>query len=904
LDRGTDARVHETRERASSTPRRATHRRRLLAGRTRRVVALVVVLLLGIAGVAIAGPSGGFGEGGTQSADGIVKFGPLNPVDGFPDWYRDSNGEELEPCLSNSDPMCNGPLPAPNPDAEISFPGNFPDEFFYFTGEAALTANGGFDVLAHYAIEGIYNGTGTQNVFGRTRYRIRGGAEPGATYKITNPYGVDNVVAGDDGTIFVTEDVGVGDQNFNGLMKGQVGPFLKWDNGDAPAGYLGDPTVPHTVTGSPLGTNFLKIEGPGIGGLGNPNPCPDQLQSGSPDCIYTDLFTILGKKSTKGGVEVARATYSLAATEGAKPQIDVMAESKVDQDIVVQDTEPGPGRRFALTPLDGEQGRYFTRVDVDGTLPKLVEVINRKDIPQTIKQAAVTDQLLGAALYDTGTHKLHVQASSSDKTAPLTDLAVAGFNKHLDSAGAADITLQAPPTSVRVVDTPRGGSVEIPVAVDGPGRPPLTLQANAGGDQAVEQGVAVQLDGRASTGNIDGYQWTNTDGIEINGADTPTPSFKAPSVSRDYVFTLEVTGTDGVPAAAATSTDTVTVHVNPLRDAVAKIAFAGAPTNPATPITVAQNLALTLDATPSLGASAFSWNVVSGPQVDLGAANQAKLTFTFPKTAKDLVLRLDVRNPAPGACTPASCNSTTITLHPEPDTLGIGTARYTDSSHRWVIDGTATSTRANKVQVYSGLALDPAMRIGTADVVLADHTWSVDAPDSTIPLTTCQCVTVASDRGGQLVGFKLERLDRLPATDVPPGNPPTNVAAAVAAPAAARALTAVPLAAQGLAAAPVSTAPRTVSAAAFARAGVPVTVAVPAGATLVRLRVLTTAGRQLAQAFHKVKGGATTRLRMRSAKLRRKLRPGRRYVLEVRAGTARNHLGKATRRQFRIGARR
>ena len=669
--------------------------------------------------MAIAGPSGGFAEGGTHATDGIVKFGPLNPVDGFPDWYRDSEGEEIEPCLSNSDPMCNGPLPAPNPDAEISFPGNFPDEFFYFTGEAALTANGGFDVLAHYAVEGIYNGTGTQNVFGRTRYRIRGGLEAGAQYKITGPYGVDNVVAGDDGTLFVTDDVGVGNQNFDGLMAGQVGPFLKWDTG-APAGYLGDPTVPHTVTGSPSGTNFLKIEGPGIGGLGNPNPCPDQLESGSPDCIYTDLFSIVGKKSTKGGVDVARATYSRAADDGAKPQIDVMAESKAGQDIVVQDTEPGSGRRFPVTPLAADGGRYFTRVDVKGaTLPENVEVVNRKDIPQTVKQARVTDQVLGAALYDTGSHILHVQASSSDKTAPLTDLTVAGFNKPLDSAGAADITMQAPPTSVRVVDTPRGGSVEIPVAVQGPGRPPLSLQANAGGDQAVEQGVTVHLDAGASTGNIDTYQWTNQDGIHIDGADSPTPSFTAPAAEGDYVFTLKVAGPDGVPAVATESTDTVTVHVNRVADPIAKIAFANALIDPLTPVTVPQNMALTLDATQSTGASAFSWEVVSGPQVTLGTADQASLTFTFPKTAADLVLRLTVRNPAAGSgnCTAPSCTSTTVTLHPEPDTLGIDKARFT--AGRWVIDGTATSTRTNKVQVYSGLALNPEMRIGTSDV-LAD----------------------------------------------------------------------------------------------------------------------------------------------------------------------------------------
>jgi hypothetical protein len=102
------------------------------------------------------------------------------------------------------------------------------------------------------------------------------------------------------------------------------------------------------------------------------------------------------------------------------------------------------------------------------------------------------------------------------------------------------------------------------------------------------------------------------------------------------------------------------------------------------------------------------------------------------------------------------------------------------------------------------------------------------------------------------------------------------------------------------AAARVIAAPAVLTRAALTGAGVPVTVAVPAGASLVRLRVLTTAGSPLLSTFRKVKGGTRTRLRIRSARLRRKLRAGRRYVIEVRAGTARNRLGKATRRTVRV----
>jgi hypothetical protein len=899
FDRGTDAELEGTRTRVSPASRRTHHIRRLLAGRRRRSIAfLALALLLGAAGVAVAGPSGTLLEGGDQATAGIEKFGPINPVNGFPDWYRDSNGIEVEACLSNFDAKCNAPTPAPDPNSEVSFPDNFPDEFFYFTGEASMTANGGNDVLALYTIEGTYGGGNTQTVFGRTRYRIRGGLQAGAQYKITNPYGVDTVEAGPDSTIFVTDDVGVGSGNFGGLFEGQVGPFLKWDS-DKPAHYLGDPAVPHTVTGSPFSTNFVKIEGPGVGGAANPNPCPGLDANTSPDCIYTDLFSILGRESTKGGVDIPRASYTLGADAGAKPQIDVMADSKGGQDIVVQDTIAGTGRRFQVTPLETEASRYFAHLNVQGDLPPEVDVINRSDVPQTVKHVKVIDHLVGTALYDADTDKLHVQAESSDKTMPLTDLTVAGFNKPMSAAGAADIDTKAPTATVKVTSK-RGGSVVIPVQVQGAGLPALPLAANAGGDQTVEQGVAVELDGTASTGNIDSYEWTAPDGIELTNPNSPKPSFTAPSTAGDYDFTLEVTGPDGSSGAVTSKTDVVRVHVNEIRTAAAKIAFANAVVAAGATIDVPQNQAVTLDGGQSIGAAAFSWSQVSGPPVNLGAANGSKLTFTVPKTATNITLRLQVRNPGVAAadCTATTCASANVTLRPVPDTLATTKARYVAAGLRWVIDGTATSTNANRVTVYSGRALNDAMKIGAADV-LADGTWSVDVRDSAVPTTTCACVTAVSDRGGLVVSI-LEKPANLPPTTVDPGDPPVTAAAA-GAPARVPLAAAVPLAGATLRATRF-TSPATVTAASVAGAGVPVTVSVPAGANVVRLRVLTTSNKALFSTFKKVKGGSKVKVNIRSAKLRRQLRTGKRYVIEVRAGTARNRLGKATRKVVRIRA--
>ena len=590
-----------------------------------------------MAAVAVAGPSGTLLDGEKHDSFGITKFGPINPVNKFPDWYRDKNKVEVEPCLSNFDPMCNAPTPAPDPTKEVSFPDNFPDEFFYFTGEAGMTANGGNNVLAIYTIEGTYGGGATQTVFGRTRYRIRGGLVPGAHYKITNPYGIDTVEAGDDGSVFVTDDVGVGSRNFGGLFQGQVGPFLKWDNSAPapPAGYLGDPTVEHKVTGSPYETNYVKIEGPGVGGDNNPNPCPNLTATTSPDCIYTDLFSILGKKSTRAGVDVARASYSRSAD--SKTELDVMAESKDGQDIIVRDTVAGVGRHFAATPLDGEGSRYYTRVDVPGELPTEVEVVNRKDTPQTVQTVKVTDTVLGTALYDGDSATLHVQAESSDKAASPKGLTVEGFETDqgdlvtMDGAGSADIVTKAPPTTVQVTSD-HGGSVMIPVAVQGAGHPPLPLTAIAGGDQA-----SSGHDGRAQRQRVDGQRRQ----LRVDRAGRRRAAHRDREGERGegdrhgpaHPRRLRVHAHGEGPRPARRPTRS-SCTVKPLQQADARIAFANSVVADDATVTVPQNMSVTLDGGQSVSAGSFTWSQVSGAEVNLGDAKQQKLTFLFPKTTE------------------------------------------------------------------------------------------------------------------------------------------------------------------------------------------------------------------------------------------------------------------------------
>jgi hypothetical protein len=266
------------------------------------------------------------------------------------------------------------------------------------------------------------------------------------------------------------------------VLGGRVGPFLKWaptaDPADVPpAGYIGDGAAPHTVTGSDLGTNFVRIEAPGIGGANNPNPCsttgPNAYTGAAADCIETNLFILMGKLSTRGGVDIARASYS-RSSDGAPTQIDVYADSKAGQDIVVRDRSATP--TFPITPLRAESGRYYAHVDVTGTLPAKVEVVNRGDTPQTVKSVPVEDLVTGTATYDSTTNTLHVRGKPSDKSSSAGTLTVPAFNKTLDATGTGDLTFVAPPDAVLV----KSSSTFQWTYVRGANDPAITLGSTTG----------------------------------------------------------------------------------------------------------------------------------------------------------------------------------------------------------------------------------------------------------------------------------------------------------------------------------------------------------------------------------------------------------------------------------------
>ena len=253
------------------------------------------------------------GLASAQQAVGLTAVGATNPANGYPKWYIDRNGLQLAPCLDNdANDSCGLAGTLPNNAAAVSFPANFPDEFFYSLVNAKISGIGGGTgtALLVNALEGAFggptgtaaDGAGAQIVFARFRFRVTAGLVPGATYTMTGPYGTRSFVAAATGTINFTDDRGCGAAPpacpFDlVLVQPNIGPFVRWDATSAPpAGFVGIPAIDHGITGSPTGTNFFRVSGPNVGGPGV-------------NVVETNLFSVIGKIFVR-----AATTTTLAST--------------------------------------------------------------------------------------------------------------------------------------------------------------------------------------------------------------------------------------------------------------------------------------------------------------------------------------------------------------------------------------------------------------------------------------------------------------------------------------------------------------------------------------------------------------------------------------------------------------
>ena len=240
-------------------------------------------------------------------ADGAtpMNIGPLSPQTTFPLWVQDSTGLTLEICPGTDPVNCISTPPITDPADPLYDPAlaniGFGDEGFWASAEAFVDTAAGQAALVSAVEAAFLPSFANGNQFAFTRLRIRVDLPQTGDYTVTHPWGqiqYTNVSAINDSLDiqFFPDQVG---------YQGRIGPILTWDTFDRATGTLPDAAggpltgyigtlnyvnpvtggTEHAVTGSPCGTNFFRVEGPNIGGLGI-------------DFVETALFTVTGKVFT------------------------------------------------------------------------------------------------------------------------------------------------------------------------------------------------------------------------------------------------------------------------------------------------------------------------------------------------------------------------------------------------------------------------------------------------------------------------------------------------------------------------------------------------------------------------------------------------------------------------------
>ena len=429
-------------------------------------------------------------QGAAQAALFAVDPGPYAPANGnFAAWYQDSHGRTLDLCLtkavSSRAPVVPG-TPAymcllnPNPgifdDTQpIVFPGNFPDEAFWFTGDGSIVdAARGIDLTYVSAVEAAFAAEdpveGDQVSFGRIRIRVD--VPTAGIYTITHPYGVDifDVPAGGRRAINMTRDIGIGSpKTYDGALKSDIGPFLRSLNGPytetnpatgAAEQFVGDPNLEEAFTGSPFNTNYIRIEGPN--GLD----------------LRTTVMAISGKLSTVARptpLIAERSTYSRKAGASAPvAQQDVFVMAPPPPATVKLDSNSPV---LNLTEAD-TTGHWYAQSSTNPTLPAnlVVTADNHLAIPTstpTSRSLPLTDLVvISQAQYSLNSGLLTIVATTSDETSPPVLTATSGTGVAIGSlsGNGAEKSLSTgispiPPAKIRVTSSNGGSDTEEEVIV-------------------------------------------------------------------------------------------------------------------------------------------------------------------------------------------------------------------------------------------------------------------------------------------------------------------------------------------------------------------------------------------------------------------------------------------------------
>lgn len=406
------------------------------------------------------------GNNTSANAATPISTGPLDPVNGFPEFITDSNGVSLQRCLDAG--VCFfDPIVESDPfSLQIGSGG----EAFYWNATAQVVVPGGKRILtlvmaAETAfLQGGPNGepiNGSQTAFLRLRFTMD--VPVAGTYTVKYPYGTEVFTvtsARANRDITMTVDRGFAP---NSTALGSVGPFLR--ELDPPAGYLGHAVEPgFEVTGSPCNRNYIEITG--VDEFGNPVDW-----GGGITVVSSNLFTLQGKLydgTVQTPLSPTRLTYS-RDTNGTG-QIETFANSTASAAVTVKDgpTIPvGTSRMPQARTMDHLDNRDSLQVPLtDASLLPPILTMKSTDTgtdPTTLNLPLVDFVDITRAEFDQDTGQLTVTATSGDRLgAPR--LTLRNFADFEAGNPVIQIFTRTPPATVQV-DSAGGGSASAQVKV-------------------------------------------------------------------------------------------------------------------------------------------------------------------------------------------------------------------------------------------------------------------------------------------------------------------------------------------------------------------------------------------------------------------------------------------------------
>ena len=662
------------------------------------------------------------------------------------------------------------------------FPDNWPPEAFWFLAETSIDDVAGLGLEVYVAgIEAAFASEnpvdGDQQSFARIRIRVNV-PSPG-TYVITHPYGVETVSVNTSGrkAINITRDIGIGAPgNFTGVLNGEIGPFLRSINGpyyeeNPDTGvmetYIGDPNLTEQVTGSPNGTNLVRIRGPV-----DPVSLEDTEDT---QTIETNLFTLSGKvfdDRAQTLVEINRATYRRTTSgTGTSTQVEVFGKADSSSTLCFRESvalEPDNPPSPCLVDMLGDgNSKFYASHLLTGNVPPVV-VVTASNPTGTTRPTAVSSKLsdvvkIQKAQYNWSDHSLLIEARSSDEVV-VPDMVAQGYGRLLKSGTLQNLTVAAlnqPPATVTIKSAAGGSDTEPVIVVGkapviGENQAPIAVADNG----STSRGVPITLNLLANDSDSDGNEplyiaelGLPTDllgTVELSGTTavvyTPPVPSTADNLPLTTTFTYKAKDVKGMTSQWATVAIAVAANQPPtaVNDAVTTLGVA-------IPITVLAN------DTDLEGNRPLTVASVTPPPVGTVtvSSDNTVLTYTPPTTVTTAFSTTFtyVAQDSFGALSQPATVTVQVSPTPVVENFAVTTAQVAVRSNNrftWDFAGTSSVTTGNLITIQATTQTG-LVTLG-ATTVPGNGRWKLKVSNSTVIPASNPTYTIRSSLGIKVSG--------------------------------------------------------------------------------------------------------------------------------------------------------